>query len=428
MFSTSALIVRRTGCLAAVALISLSSPMVSNLGARELSLEEAVTIASERDTRGQSFEAKARAFEESAVADRQWPDPTVKLGVANLPARSFKFDQEPMTQAQIGYQQVIPRGRSLTVKSARTEAMAARERSMRADREASVTLNVRRAWLDLFYWIGAKSIVLSEYSAMTSLIGAIESLYAAGRQKQQDLVSAELELSLIDDRLVDIDRQIDLSRSELARWIGRDDSRRRLTQEFPSIAMPATRDDLEEGLLKHPRVLFADTLIEIGDRNVDLAEEDYKPQWRVDLTYGFREGDDPLGRSREDFASLMLMFDLPLFTGDRQDRRLSARKYEASSARLDRTDTLRELSKVLEVEYSNWERLGERESLYRRVVLERSGLNLEAAQSAYQNDIVPFADLIRAQLSEYRTQRDLLRVKVDRAKAQSALLYLMGDR
>ncbi len=262
---------------------------------------------------------------------------------------------------------------------------------------------------------------------MSSLIDAIESLYAAGRQKQQDLVSAELELSLIDDRLVDANRQIDLSRAELAKWVGNEAASRDLPRELPRMTQPKAKQLLAEELNKHPRILSADASIKVGERNVDLAEEDYKPQWRVDFTYGFREGDDPFGRNREDFGSLMLMFDVPLFTNNRQDRRLSARKYEASSARFDRTDALRELTRILETEFANWERLGERERLYEQVVLDRAGLNLEAAQSAYQNDIVPFADLIRAQLSEYRTQQSLLRVQVDRAKSQSTLLYLMGD-
>ncbi len=411
----------------AATLISAALLMSTALSGQELGLKEAVAIASELDPGVQSLESRAQAFDENAIADRQWPDPMVKVGISNLPTRSFRFAQEPMTQAQIGFQQVIPRGRSLSVKSARTEAMAEQERAMQSDRAASVTLNVRRAWLNLYYWHGARRIVSSERQAMGGLVDSIESSYAAGRQKWQDLVSAELELSLIDDRLIDADRQIDLGRGELAKWVGNETANRKLPQDFPRLMQPSPKQRLADELNKHPRILSADAAIAIGERNVNLAEENYKPQWRVDFTYGFRKGDDPFGRNREDFGSLMLMFDVPLFTRNKQDRRLSARKYEASSARFNRTDVLRELLRLLETEFANWERLGERERLYQEVVLERAGLNLEAAQSAYQNNIVPFAGLIRAQLSEYRSQMSLLRVRINRSKAQSVLLYLMGD-
>ncbi len=395
------------------------------LAAQELTLDHATGLAVERDPVLQSLGARAKALEERAVADRQWPDPVVKLGLANFPARSFKYTKEGMTQIQLGVQQVIPRGKTLPLRAKQTQAKAAIERAKAQDRRARIVLETRKAWLDLYYWIQARRITEEERTAFQNLIEAIDSLYSAGRRNQQDLVSAELELSLVEDHLIDLNRQIETARSELAKWITANEAQRPLPSALPALPEIASPADLRNALPLHPLILAADAAVSVNERAVALARQAYKPQFRVDLTYGFRGGTNVDGSGREDFATAMLFLDVPLIR-KRQDRQLSASKLEASAARFDRSDRLRELTRMLDNAYANWLRLGEREAYFKGTILARARQNAQAARMAYQNDLVPFADLVRAQLAEFDTQLRLIKVQVDKAKAHSALLYLMG--
>ena len=163
-------------------------------------------------------------------------------------------------------------------------------------------------------------------------------------------------------------------------------------------------------------------MIEVRESDVEIAKQQYRPGWSLDAGYGARGGD------RADFASAMVVLDIPIFTGKRQDRRLSAAKKERAAARFDRMATLLELKKALDRTYADWERLDARVDLFERVVVDRASANAEAALDGYQNQVSDFAELVRSQLAELDTELQLRRLRVEHAKAQSQLLYLAGER
>ena len=124
----------------------------------------------------------------------------------------------------------------------------------------------------------------------------------------------------------------------------------------------------------------------------------------------------------------MLTLDVPLFPKKRQDKQVSASKFEAASATFMRDDVLRNLNTMLDREHANWTRLGERIKHYETDVIKRAEDNFEASLRAYQEDLTDFSSLMRAQVMELNTKLDWMKLKTDQAKAQARLLYLQGDK
>ncbi len=393
-----------------------------------LALEQAEQIALGDDPILAQLDARAGAFDDQAVADGQLPDPRVKIGLMSLPLDSFDFTKERMTQAQFGLSQSFPRGRTLSLRRDKTETFANVERARRQDQESKIILAVRRSWLDLFYWRRATEIVGKQKTAVRNLIGIVESLYITGRQTQQDLIRAELEFSLLEDRELEIKRQMEVSRVELAKWIDAEFASRPLPTSLPNLPSPKSLDDLKDGLEHHPSIRVENFLLAASKTDVELAEQAYKPAWSVDLTYGLRGDEDVMGRQLPDFGSVMVVLDVPLFTKKRQDKRLSASKQRAAAMQYQRVDQLRELRRQLEAEYATWLRLDERARLYQQAITVQSGRNLEASINGYQSDVTDFSALMRAQILDLDTELQALRIRIDRAKAQALLLYLQGDQ
>ena len=67
-------------------------------------------------------------------------------------------------------------------------------------------------------------------------------------------------------------------------------------------------------------------MIGVEETDVDLAKQAYKPAWAIEGGYGAR------GADRPDFASVGVSLTIPLFTGKRQDRALSAARKDKSAA------------------------------------------------------------------------------------------------
>lgn len=415
--------------LFAAPIVALTLAVASPAPAEEsaLSLSEAEALALEGDPVMGALEARAWALDEKAIAEGELPDPKAKFGIMNLPTDSFSRSQEAMTQLQIGVQQAFPRGDTLSLQTERTGLLADADRARILDERRKILRAVRLAWYEVFYWSQANRVIEESLATVDNLIQVTQYLYSTGRRNQQDVIRAQLEYSLLEDRRIDITQQIDSARAELAKWIGEPDAARPLPTVMPSLSWPGTFGEIEARLTAHPRVLVEDRLIASRGSEIDLAEEAYLPGWMTDVTYGFRDGSDGMRGERADFLSLMVSVELPFFTGDRQDRRVSESKHQMASARYQRDDVLRELRRMLDATYAEWERLGERIVLYEQVVLMRADENVEATMRAYQDDVTDFTALMRAELIEIDTRLKEIRIMSSYAQAQAKLLYLAGD-
>ncbi len=395
--------------------------------AGELSLQEAEKIALGQDSLVSGLQSSALALLEQAVADNTLPDPKVKVGLINFPTDTFKRDQEAMTQVQFGIQQMIPRGDTLAIKSRRTSIMSQGVRSRASDRELQVLRDVRKNWLEAYYWSQAGTIVKESRSLFNQLVSITRSHYSTGRRTQQDVIRAVLELGLLDDRTVSIRSREEQARAMLMKWVGDTKSRQPLSKIFPVLPASAGKEELLARIDQHPKLRLRDSIVSAREAGVDLARQAYKPSLMVDVTYGMRDGNNMDGSERADFASAMLMFDVPLFTSKRQDRRLAASQHELAATVYERDDARSTLVSKLEQTSADWSRLQERVKNYKELLTPQAEANASAALKSYQSDQGDFTGLMRARITELEIRLNELRVKVNYAKAQAELLYLAGD-
>ncbi len=391
-----------------------------------LSLRQAEQLAVSEDPGIQRLKARAQALSENAIADSQLPDPKLKLGAVNVPVDTFNFSDTPMTQLQLGVRQSFPRGQSLRYRSRRTAAKGRAEEALAEDKSLLVLRAVRRDYLEAWYNQQAARIVEDSRKLFRELVEITERHYGIGKQTQQDVASAQLELSLLEDRLIRIREQEEIARAALGRWTG-EAAYQPLESKLPALPRPPQRQAMLAALEQHPRIRAEEARREAANQGVQLALEQYKPGFALDISYGFRSGQDLDGSERPDLFSAVLLIDLPLFTDKRQDRRLSASRLEKVAAGYARIDRLRDLRKQLDGAYGRWRRLGEREKRFEQRLLGEAKLNAEAALSAYQNGITEFTPLVRARLRELDARLQMLRIRVDRAKTQADLLYLAGQ-
>jgi outer membrane protein TolC len=75
---------------------------------------------------------------------------------------------------------------------------------------------------------------------------------------------------------------------------------------------------------------------------------------------------------------------------------------------------------------ASYQRSSQRVQLYHTNVIPQAEQNTEATLNAYKSGITDFNVLVRARLTELDSQLQLVKLTVDRAKAQVELLYLAG--
>ena len=113
-------------------------------------------------------QARAQLMAEKSVAVGALPDPQVRLGVMNLPVNSYDFNQEAMTQKQIGVQQMFPPAGSRKAMRRQMQHEGDAFANNANTRSRQVLRDVREAWLELYYWQQARLLVTKKSPTIQS--------------------------------------------------------------------------------------------------------------------------------------------------------------------------------------------------------------------------------------------------------------------
>ncbi len=390
-----------------------------------LTIAEAQDLAVAGEPGVTALLSRAEAAGEQAIAAEQLPDPTLRVGLANFPISGGGFSTEGMTQAQLALRQAFPRSRARELAGDAMRSQGEGYRQSAEARRRNVVHEVRHAWLEVYFTGQARMLVSESRPFFADLVTITRSLYGVGRKSQHDVLRAELELSRLDDRLFQIERQRAEAQASLSRWLGQD-AYRPLAPSLPAWNTTPAISQLQAAIVAHPLMLASDAGIAASAAAVGKAEQDKRPGWALDVGYGYRNGFLPNGEPRSDFVSLAVTVELPFFGTNRQDRRLAAALRERSAARETKAALQARLLSEINTEHARWSELSRRLELYDGRILEQSRGQAQAALLAYQSDTGDFADVMRSYIDELNTRLDYIRLQVDRAQSHAALASLGG--
>jgi len=290
-------------------------------------------------------------------------------------------------------------------------------------------MSVRKAWLNVLLQEKSIEIIRGNRSLFEQMLDISQSFYASGRQHQQSVVQAQLEISLVDDQLEKVRTMLVVARASLAKWVGEEYTQTPLSNSNENDLLKALPElsEIIAALDTHPELLQANASIAISQQSVELSKDSYSPQWGFDVSYGKRFGEDMAGKDRPDFLSAMVSVDLPIFTAQKQDRELSARKQRLQASRYQFQDVKRLMVKRLQQVYGRLQKLNDRIELYKVSVLPQAKQNADVAFSGYQSGVVSFFTLTRARVTELNTRLADLRLKIEHASTFVELNYLVGE-
>lgn len=411
----------RAMCLIGLALATFAFEPKSIASDTPLTLAGAVELAVSRDDPSViEYKAQARSQRDLAGAQAQLPDPKVRFGIANLATDSFNFNQEQMTQLQLGLHQTIPTAGRRKYARARSEAQGDAFDQMAETRKLLLVLEVQKLWLKTYNSQSTRTVLDAKKRELAELLDALGANYEGGRSAAQNILSMEAEFALLEDRLQEIEQHEHTFRAMLTRFLGDGEAGKPLSGTYDDIGSPAALAVLEQDIGEHPALMQEQSRIRASDHSVSLAKESYKPNWGVDVGYGYRAS------GRADFASAMVTLDVPIFTAKRQDKRLSAAKEARQAAKLKMQAKELDMIAQLRSTYAVWRKTTERIRLYETIVLQRTKSASEATENAYSAGAADFAEVIRTHIAELDARLRLEGIRLENALARAELSYFAG--
>ena len=410
---------------AAIAAIALLSAAANGQSTIPLTLAEAEDKALEAEPGAESLRAGASALRDRAVLAGELPDPVLRVGMNNFPLESGGFSTEGMTHAAVGIRQMFSAAQKRELGARQLRQYADAREQQGAARQRDVLMLLRHSWLDVYLHEQKLGLLRESRPFFRDLVQVSRSLYEVGRKGQQDILRAELELSRLDDRLIDGERMLAQSRAALGEWIGAN-AARPIAAKLPAWQAAPPLIDLLAGLDQHPLLQAADAELTARRTGVDLAEQRSKPGWALDVGYGYRQGRLPGGEPRSDLVTVGVSIDLPFLRKRSVDSSLSAALQDESAAKAGRLKLLRQVRAGLESEYAHFSELRRRIALYEERILTQANEHAAASLRAYQNDRADFADVMRGYIDDLDARSRYLELQVEYARSYAVLANLGG--
>jgi outer membrane protein TolC len=423
---------------ASSALWSLSAAANTDMVAMEHlvppTLPELINSALNNDATRSQFYAQSQAMRETGVAASTLMDPKVKVGFGGLPVDSFKFDEDPMTNISVGLMQQFERGSTLELQQQKANTQADGIASQVQTRELDIINSVTQLWVELGYQQAAQNILEQNKVLMTEMERFIQTNYSIGKSEAQDLLNAQLQIAKLDDKLqanTQIQRRIV---SQLSEWLGDEWIRsahkikasntidwRKLDQFIdPSMTQHYRR------LSQHPMIKMADISIAANQTQVEIAEQAYTPQFGVEVMYAHRQANNMMGEPASDLVSAYLTMDIPLFTGNRQDRNLAAAQHQVGAAQSQKDALLAQMNAKVNALLVDRENLQQRLTRYQDTLIPQADARIKAVERGYQNNTAQFNDVIAATTDELALRLEKERLTTDLNITNSNLAALLS--
>jgi len=386
-----------------------------------LSLDQALQLAQQRSLQVVAQDAAAAGARSMAVAAGQRPDPSLRVSLDALPINGpdrFSLTRDNFTMATIGVTQELTRDAKRQARSTRFEREAATAEASRAVVISRLQQDAAAAWLDRYHLERIRDALQTQRNEAGLQVDAAEAAYRGGRGAQADVFAARSAVSLIEDRIDQIERQVASAVTQLARWVG-DDAKRPLLGQPATGSVPLRAEDLEARFAHHPEIEVLQRKEAVAQADADLAVADKLPDWSVGLSYGKR------GPAYSDFVFLSFSVPLQWDPKNRQDRQVAARLAAVEQLRAERGEATRghvaETLTMLQEWHSNRQRLARYETRLVSLAAERT----RAANAAYRGGGSDLMPLLEARRAEIDTRIEQLRLAMDTDRLWARLTYLI---
>ena len=372
-------------------------------------------------------ENQVKALAERIPQAGTLPDPILRLGLVNVP-ETGDFNDEPMTQKQIALAQKFPFFGKLTLR----EGVARREfkqaESEFAYNQLQIINKIKNTYYSLFFVDKSIHITEKNKSILKNFLEIARTRYAVGKGIQQDVMKAEVELSILLSKLVMLKQQKATVTADLNTLLDRDPSTP--LEGRPEIVhtpfTPEPQSQIEASLKDHPLLKSTEFLQEKAEISYSLARKEYYPDFEVGLAYGQREG--TLRQRRPDFFSAVVGINIPIWYKTKQSRKVEETRFTLVSAEKRYEDMLN----MLQFRISNL--LAEIEQNSRLINLYQDGITPQALQTlnsslaSYDVGTVDFLTLLTNLLTLYRYELEYYKVLTDYEKNLADFELARGKR
>jgi len=394
-----------------------------------LELQQSINTVITQNLGLAAIQAKADALTAVPSQKSSLPDPMLMFNAMNLPVDGFDLQQEAMTQLQVGFSQMLPYPGKLALreKVAEHESHAA---GWNVDEMRLILVrDVKTVWWNLYFLDRALEIVFRNKQLLRQLVKVVQTKYRVGKGLQQDVLLAQLELSKLEDKAINLQG---MRRNQEARMNTLLSQSMQSQIKLPSKALDtlaelSSNQQLQTQAQSRPLLAAMNSKVAAAQARLKLAHKAYYPDFKFGAVYGFRSGDNMNGSSRADFLSVMLSINIPLYAGSRQDKRVDERVSQLSQTKYGLEDERVKVAAAVTQAINDYQQARKQVSLLKTGIIPQANQTVASMLSAYQVGKVDFLNLVRVQITLFNYEIRYWKLISQGKQALARLLAATGQ-
>lgn len=381
-------------------------------------VEEYIQFALGQNPDIQAARKQMEAFAHQVPVAASLQDPMLNLTVQPEPVQTAAGQQDLILSAS----QKFHWFGKLDTRASVAEAQTNVARAHLAAAELATIAKVKRAYYELYVIQQAISVTEAEQKLLGEIRDVANTRYKAGRTSQQDVLRADLEISNVENELIQLRQQLESGQARLARVLHIAPQTRLLAlNRLAPEQAPRDLDWLQrQAMAARPELHAQLAAIQRDQQVVELARLEYKP----DVTLGMSwidvssAGISPVANGRDAFL-LTAGVNLPIYRKRLDSSVRSAEAKAVSSARQYdslRDGTLEEVTDLFAQAKSQQDML----TLFQEDILPKARQTLEVSSRAYNVGEVDFLQLID-------NWRQLLRYEIMYRRLEASLRQSLAE-
>lgn len=385
-----------------------------------LSLKDILAEARSNNPEIQAMRQNVKAKEARARVEGALDDPVFRIEMMDLSKEDPIPGPGKAMQTKYGVSQMFPYPGKLSLQreAALAEALMA-EAELRA-KELDITTMVKEAYYEYLFISESIKIVKEIKDLLTNMTRIAAIKYATGEVTQQDVIKAQVEVTMLINEIIDLEAESEVVRAEIKALLNRPQEAPLLgPAEIPKKRVDIKMDELVRTALDiNPDLQMMRYEIEANRLGVDLARKNYYPDFMIGVAPIQRGG-------RFDAWDAMFQINIPIWRS-KYENQVGEAVYtvdtlESKLRAEENTKTAEVKAGAIKVETADKIRL-----LYETSLLPQAELSFDSALKNYQTGKVDFLTLLDTERALKKTRIEYIDSLVTYYKRVASLERAIG--
>ncbi|GMR13538.1 MAG: hypothetical protein BMS9Abin29_1750 [Gemmatimonadota bacterium] len=358
------------------------------------------------------------------------PDPTLSLSMVSVPAPSFDFAAEAMTQIGFGIAQTFPYPGKRSAATSVARADSALAFRLVEDREARLVSTAAKAYYDLSFARTSVEVWRARADLAEQTVTVTDARYRSGAAPQTDALRARLARARLQERLSGLEATVTGAEEMANALLGGmrssveapllldRDGKPTLNLGDADIPEIAIADDR---LLDSPSLRVASASVDRATRRARVFQIAGRPDFMTSVQTGLRLG------GREPFVTVRVGIPLPLWSGRKQTPETEAALLDMNAAEKDYEDLLARLTGAVRAHQADLDALRQRADQAATQIIPLASAASVSALQRYRVGEVEFTGVLESQDELFRAQLDLARLVSQYGTRRAELAALTGE-